>query len=53
MYLERIYRNLVSTEKLATFKVVVKETDLLVHADTKLEDETRELVLEQRGYVEA
>jgi len=53
MYPERTYRNLVSTEKLATFQVVVKETDLLVHADKKLEDETRELVLEQRGYVEA
>jgi len=53
MYPERTYRNLVSTEKLATFQVVVKETDLLVHADKKLEAETRELVLEQRGYVEA
>jgi ApbE superfamily uncharacterized protein (UPF0280 family) len=53
MYPERTYRNLVSTEKLATFQVVVKETDLLVHADKKLEDETRKLVLEQRGYVEA
>jgi len=53
MYPERTYRNLVSTEELATFQVVVKETDLLVHAEKKLEDETRELVLEQRGYVEA
>ena len=53
MYSERTYRNLVSTEKLASFQVVVKETDLLVHANTKLEDETRELVLKQRGYVEA
>ncbi len=31
----------------------MKETDLLVHAETKLVAETRELVLEQRGYVEA
>jgi len=53
MYPERTYRNLVSTEKLATFQVVVKETDLLVHAGKKLEHETRELVLEHRGYVEA
>jgi len=53
MYPERTYRNLVSTGKLATFQVVVKETDLLVHADKKLNDETRELVLEQRSYVEA
>jgi ApbE superfamily uncharacterized protein (UPF0280 family) len=43
----------VNTEKLTTFQVVVKETDLLVHAATELVNETRELVLEQRGYVEA
>ncbi len=49
---ERTYRQLVSTEKLTTFQVVVQETDLLVHAETRLEAETRELVLEHRGYVE-
>ena len=53
MHQERTYRNLVDTEKLTSFQVVVKETDLLVHAETKLVAETRELVLEQRGYVEA
>ena len=53
MYQERTYRNLVKTEKLSTFQVVVKETDLLVHAERKLVGETRELVLEQRGYIEA
>ena len=53
MYQERKYRNLVNTEKLVTFQVVVKETDLLVHAATELVNETRELVLEHRGYVEA
>jgi hypothetical protein len=53
MYQERTYRNLVDTDKLATFQVVVQETDLLVHADRMLEVETRELVLEHRGYVEA
>ncbi|UCD79388.1 MAG: UPF0280 family protein [Desulfobacterales bacterium] len=53
MYEERTYRNLVKTEKLSTFQVVVKETDLLVHAERKLVGETRELVLEQRGYIEA
>ena len=42
-----------NTEKLLAFRVVVKETDLLVHAAEKLEYETRELVLEHRGYVEA
>ena len=52
MYPDRTYRNLVSTDKLVSFKVVVKETDLLVHAEKYLERETRELVLEHRGYVE-
>ena len=52
-YQERTYRNLVNTAKLKHFQVVVKETDLLVHAERKLEAETRELVLEHRGYVEA
>ena len=53
MYSDRTYRNLVSADKLVSFKVVVQETDLLVHADKYLEHETRELVLEHRGYVEA
>ena len=53
MHQERTYRNLVNTEKLLAFRVVVKETDLLVHAEKKLENETRDLVLEHRGYVEA
>jgi len=53
MYQERNYRNLVNTDKLETFRVVVKETDLLVHAARKLVAKTKELVLEQRGYVEA
>jgi ApbE superfamily uncharacterized protein (UPF0280 family) len=53
LYQERKYRNLVDTEKLKTFQVVVQETDLLVHAEKRLVAETRELVLEHRGYVEA
>lgn len=53
MYQDRTYRKLLSTEKLTTFQVVVKETDLLVHAETRLVAQTRELVLEHRGYVEA
>jgi len=53
LFEERTYRKLVSAEKLATFQVVVQETDLLVHAATRLEAQTRELVLEHRGYVEA
>jgi ApbE superfamily uncharacterized protein (UPF0280 family) len=53
MYQERTYRNRVHSETLRAFKVVVKETDLLVHAPQDLARETRELVLEHRGYVEA
>jgi ApbE superfamily uncharacterized protein (UPF0280 family) len=53
MHQERTYRNLVNTAKLKNFQVVVKETDLLVHAGKKLSAEARELVLEQRGYIEA
>jgi ApbE superfamily uncharacterized protein (UPF0280 family) len=50
---ERTYRNRINPGALATFRVVVKETDLLIHADTMLEAEARELVLESRGYLEA
>ncbi len=53
MYQERTYRNLVHSENLRTFNVVVKETDLQVHAARKMAAETRELVLEHRGYLEA
>lgn len=53
LYQERTYRKLVNTEKLTTFQVVVKETDLLVHAGKTLAAEARELVLEHRGYIEA
>jgi len=53
MYQPRKYRNLVEAARRPAFRVVVKETDLLVHAEKKLEHETRELVLEHRGYVEA
>jgi ApbE superfamily uncharacterized protein (UPF0280 family) len=44
---------LIDAKKLTTFQIVVQETDLMVHADRKLVAETRELVLEERGYVEA
>ena len=47
-YENRTYRSLVSCKKLASFRVVVKETDLLVRADTLLEIETRDLVLRHR-----
>ncbi len=47
-YEERTYRSRVSEKKLASFRVVVKETDLLVRADKPLEVETRDLVLRHR-----
>jgi len=53
MHQERTYRNFVNTDKLLAFRVVVKETDLLVHAEKKMEYEARKLVLEHRAYVEA
>ena len=52
MHQERTYRNLVNPPQLQAYRVVVKETDLMVYTATRLEDETKELVLEQRGYVE-
>jgi ApbE superfamily uncharacterized protein (UPF0280 family) len=49
---KRFYRNLISTDNLAAFRVTVKETDLFVRASAPLENITRELVLEKRGYIE-
>ena len=53
MFEPRTYRSLVSTGRLTSFAVVVKETDLLVHAALDLREAARELVLEHRGYLEA
>jgi ApbE superfamily uncharacterized protein (UPF0280 family) len=53
VYEERKYRNLVNPAGLVSFKAVVQETDLQVYADRDLKDETRDLILQQRGYVEA
>ena len=52
MYQPRTYRNLVEATQLHAYRVVVKETDLMVYTATMLETETRDLVLEHRGYVE-
>lgn len=48
----RSYRNLVLKDHLVDFRVTVKETDLFVQALKPLEDITRELILEKRGYIE-
>jgi ApbE superfamily uncharacterized protein (UPF0280 family) len=52
MYEERTYRNLVKTDDLVNFEVIVKETDLLVRATRDLSSETRESVLKYRRQIE-
>ena len=52
-YKKRFYRNLVKGSGLCSFKVVVKETDLFVHAKKNLSDLTKELIIKYRGYIEA
>jgi ApbE superfamily uncharacterized protein (UPF0280 family) len=51
-YQKRTYRNLVQCKHLTSFQVVVKETDLFVHADRNLKRITQELILKYRGYIE-
>jgi uncharacterized protein len=52
MYEERTYRNLVKTDDLVKFEVVVKETDLLIRAERDLSREARESVLKYRHQLE-
>jgi len=52
MYEKRTYRNLVRTDDLVKFEVIVKETDLLVRAERDLSKETRESVLKYRYHLE-
>ncbi|MDL1967560.1 MAG: UPF0280 family protein [Deltaproteobacteria bacterium] len=53
MYKNLTYRNLVKKNDLVSFNVVVKETDLFIHAGKILADKTTELVLKYRGYIES
>jgi len=53
MFEKRTYRNLVKTDDLVKFEVIVKETDLLVRAKSDLFRETRESVLKHRRQIEA
>ena len=48
----RKYRNLINCGGLTPYRVVVKETDLMVYTETEMVEEARELILEHRGYVE-
>lgn len=50
---QRFYRNLLQSSGLVTFRVVVKETDLYIHAGKDLEKIAKELVLQYRGYIES
>ena len=52
MYGERTYRNLVKTDDLVNFEVIVKETDLLIRAERDLSKEARESVLKYRNQLE-
>jgi uncharacterized protein len=52
MYEPRTYRNLVKTDDLVKFEVIVKETDLFVRAERDLSKETRESVLRYRHQLE-
>jgi len=49
---KRNYRSLVSKHKLETFRVVVKETDLMVRTERPLQEETTDLVLKHRMALE-
>jgi len=49
---ERIYRDLVKTDDLVKFEVIVKETDLLVRAEKDLSKEARESALRYRHQLE-
>jgi uncharacterized protein len=50
---ERTYRRLAYRGQLVSFRVSVKETDVLIHATRPLEEITKELILKYRGYIEA
>ena len=52
MYEERTYHDLVKTDDLVKFEVIVKETDLLIRAEKDLSREAREAVLMYRHQLE-
>lgn len=53
MQQRRTYRNLINKAGLVSFRVAVKETDLLVQAVNGLKEPTTELVLRYRGVIES
>lgn len=52
MHERRTYRNLVKTDDLAKFEVIVKETDLLIRAEKDLSREAKESTLRHRNQLE-
>jgi len=52
MYEGRTYRNLVKTDDLVTFEVIIKETDLLIRSEKDISREARESVLKYRHQIE-
>lgn len=52
-HVARTYRRIRGVGNLQTFQVVVKETDLHVQALTDLSRQCREVLIRQRGYLEA
>jgi len=52
LYNERRYRHHVSTGHLVSFNIKIKETDLLVRAESDLKDAVSEYVFKYRGYIE-
>jgi len=52
MYKERSYRNITCSNKLVSFRVVIKETDLYIHSTKNLKNIARELTLRYRSYIE-
>jgi len=52
-YQERTYRNRVSHNSLASFRLCVRETDLLIHCDTDLSHKALESVYIYRGFIES
>lgn len=53
MYVERTYRRLVDGDRFTSFRVVVKETDVLIHTTRDLRDCAHESILAHRRYLEA
>ena len=50
---ERTYRNQLDHDRLISFRVIVKETDLFIQACTNLDAQTKESILLHRGYRES